>query len=301
MRGAFAANCCFDKQATPASQAKRLLLLTIGAVPPSTRACRRKLLYDHVRPLPPAAGILEHNRLKPHDATPPAQLPLVDYQSLLMDAICVVDAHANCLNVSGACERIFGYTPAEMVGKNMMDLVHPDDLQRTLDSIKRVMNGYQQTYFENRYVRKDGSVVSISWSAAWSEEHQVRVGVARDITRRELDDNALVAPQLLPESMPCWRLSASPRTLLAPDGVSIALSVQDHAVLLAMMRESGVVTRRTIIETLGEEYFTYDQRRLDTQIRRLRRKVEQACSHPLPVNTLRAVGFQFYQRATVHG
>ena len=241
----------------------------------------------------------ERNGLEQHDKERPAHIAAIDYQDLLMDAICFVDVNANCLRVSGACERIFGYTPAEMVGKNMMDLVHPDDLQRTLESIQRVMGGYQQSYFENRYVRKDGSVVSISWSAAWSEQYQMRVGVARDITRRELDDNALVAPQLLPEPTPSWRLSASPRTLLAPDGVSIALSVQDHAVLQAMMRDSGVVTRRTIIETLGEEYFTYDQRRLDTQIRRLRRKVAQACTLPLPVNTLRAVGFQFYQKATV--
>lgn len=234
-----------------------------------------------------------------HDKQTPALLPIIDYKNLLLDAICVVDVNANCVNVSGACERIFGYTPAEMVGKNMMDLVYPEDLARTLESVQRVMAGYQQSYFENRYVRKDGSIVSISWSAAWSEEFQVRVGVARDITRRDLDDPTLMAPQLLPESLPCWRLSASPRTLLSPDGVSIALSVQDHAVLLALMREDGVVTRRQIIETLGEDYYAYDQRRLDTQIRRLRRKVEQACAHPLPVNTLRTIGFQFYQKATV--
>lgn len=243
---------------------------------------------------------MERNGLGQHHKERPANLTAIDHTDLLMDAICFVDADANCVNISGACERIFGYTPAEMVGKNMLSLVHPDDLERTLESIRRVMDGYQQSYFENRYVRKDGSVVSISWSAAWSEKYQVRVGVARDITRRELDDNTLVAPQLLPEAMPSWRLSGSPRSLLAPDGISIALSVQDHAVLLAMMRDSGVVTRRAIIETLGEEYFTYDQRRLDTQIRRLRRKVEQACAYPLPVNTLRAVGFQFYQKATVH-
>ena len=227
------------------------------------------------------------------------QQPVKDYKELLLDAICVVDANANCINVSGACERIFGYTSAEMVGKNMMDLVHPDDLERTLQSVRRVMDGYQQRYFENRYVRKDGSVVSISWSAAWSEEYQVRVGVARDISERHTDSHAMVAVQLLPELIPCWHLAASPRTLLAPDGATIGLSEQDHAVLLALMRADSVVTRRAIVEALGEDYLTYDQRRLDTQMRRLRRKVEQASTHRLPVNTLRAIGFKFYQKATV--
>ncbi len=237
--------------------------------------------------------------MKQHDKAPPADGPAKQYKDLLLDAICVVDADGNVVNISGACERIFGYTPAEMVGKNMLDLVHPEDRERTLQSIERVMAGYLQSYFENRYVRKDNDIVCISWSAAWSEEHQVRVGVARDITKRGTDDGALVARQLLPEPLPCWRLSGSPRTLLTPDGVNIALSVQDHAVLLVLMSADGVITRRTIVEALGENYLTYDQRRLDTQMRRLRRKVQQACTHPLPISTLRTVGFQFYEKATM--
>ncbi len=237
--------------------------------------------------------------MKQDNTAPPAGDPTAQYQDLLLDAFFVVDADANIVKVSGACERIFGYPPAEMVGKNMLDLVHPEDLARTLQSIERVMAGYQQSYFENRYVRKDGDIVAISWSAAWSDEHQVRVGVARDITKRRTDDGTLLARELLPEPLPCWRLSASPRLLRAPDGVDIALSAQDHAVLLVLMNAAGVITRRTIVEALGVNYLDYDQRRLDTQMRRLRRKVQQACSHTLPISTLRSVGFQFYERATI--
>lgn len=237
--------------------------------------------------------------MKQHDEAPPAGDPTKQYQALLLDAIFIVDSEGNVVNVSGACERIFGYSPAEMVGKNMLDMVHPEDRERTLQSIERVMDGYLQSYFENRYVRKDGGIACISWSAAWSEEHQVRVGVARDITKRRTDDDALVARQLLPEPMPCWRLSASPRTLVTPDGVNIALSAQDHAVLVVLMSADGVITRRTIVEALGENYLTYDQRRLDTQMRRLRRKVQHASMHALPISTLRAVGFQFYEKATI--
>jgi PAS domain S-box-containing protein len=105
-----------------------------------------------------------------------------DYGDLMLDAICVVDSQGKCQSVTGACERIFGYTPAEMAGKQMLDLVHPEDRERTLQSIDRVMGGFLQRYFENRYVRKDGGVVYISWSASWSEAHQVRIGVARDVT-----------------------------------------------------------------------------------------------------------------------
>ncbi|TCS37878.1 PAS domain S-box-containing protein [Paucimonas lemoignei] len=224
-----------------------------------------------------------------------------DYTDLVLDAICVVDAQGTCLSVTGACERIFGYTPAEMAGKKMLDLVHPDDRQRTAAAIDRVMGGYLQRYFENRYVRKDGRVVYISWSASWSQEHQVRIGVARDITQRKFDDQEWVAPQLLPDDLPCWQLSASPRRLVTPRGIHIALSEQDHIVLQTLMRESECVTRRTIVEALGKNFLEYDQRRLDTQMRRLRRKVKESCGQALPISTVYGVGYRFYAKATICG
>lgn len=222
-----------------------------------------------------------------------------DYGDLILDAIFAVDADGVCRSVSGACERIFGYTPSEMVGKTMLDMVHPADRERTVASIDRVMGGYLQSYFENRYVRKDGGVVCISWSASWSEAHQLRIGVARDITPRTADQGQMLASQLLPAELPCWQLSATPRRLIAPDHVSIALSAQDYTVLHALMRHGGATTRRAIVEALGENYLDYDQRRLDTQMRRLRRKVASASSHALPVNTLRNIGYCFYDKATL--
>ncbi|OGB22671.1 MAG: histidine kinase [Burkholderiales bacterium RIFCSPLOWO2_02_FULL_57_36] len=221
------------------------------------------------------------------------------YEDLMLDAICAVDSDGRCVSVTGACESIFGYTPAEMVGKRMLDLVHPEDRERTQQSIDRVMGGYLQRYFENRYIRKDGQVVYISWSASWSEEHQVRIGVARDITQRKSDAGALVARELLSEDPLCWQLSASPRRLITPDGVSISLSRQDHIVLLTLMSGGECVTRRTIVEALEEDFLAYDQRRLDTQMRRLRHKVKEACSSPLPVSTLRSIGYRFYEETRI--
>ncbi|WP_241687871.1 helix-turn-helix domain-containing protein [Janthinobacterium sp. 17J80-10] len=60
------------------------------------------------------------------------------------------------------------------------------------------------------------------------------------------------------------------------------------------------VTRRTIVEAFGEDFLEYDQRRLDTQMRRLRRKVKEACSQALPVNTLRAIGYCFYAKTKIY-
>lgn len=102
-----------------------------------------------------------------------------------MDAICVVDKTGRFEFVSAGAERIFGYTPEEMIGMQMLELVLPEDRERTLATAKEIMDGRFKVDFENRYVRKDGSIVDILWSARWSEDHQQRVAVARDITKKK--------------------------------------------------------------------------------------------------------------------
>ncbi|OOG60234.1 diguanylate cyclase [Rhodanobacter sp. C03] len=111
-----------------------------------------------------------------------AYAPLTNVMDLLLDAICMVDVEGRFVFVSAACERIFGYTPEEMVGRQMLDLVFPADRARTIEAASRVMGGHLQLHFENRYVRKDGKVVHIMWSARWSEADQLRIAVARDVT-----------------------------------------------------------------------------------------------------------------------
>ncbi|NHZ90939.1 diguanylate cyclase [Massilia sp. CCM 8733] len=108
--------------------------------------------------------------------------PVANLTDLLLDAVCMVDAGGRFVFVSAACERIFGYTQQEMIGKLMIDLVAPADRERTLAAARNIMNGESHIHFENRYLRKDGSIAHIMWSARWSEPDQLRVAVARDVT-----------------------------------------------------------------------------------------------------------------------
>lgn len=110
---------------------------------------------------------------------------LEDILRLMLDAVCVVDRRGHFVFVSAAFERIFGYTEIEVIGKPMIDCVHPDDHARTLRTVETLMAGVPEPRFENRWICKDGRVVHILWSARWSEDHQVRIAVAHDITERK--------------------------------------------------------------------------------------------------------------------
>lgn len=101
---------------------------------------------------------------------------------LMLDAVFAVDEDNQIVYVSDACEGLLGYRAEEMIGTPITDYMHPDDLADTHASIVRVMDGQPHVDFRNRYIHKNGAIVYILWSARWSEEDSVRIGVARDVT-----------------------------------------------------------------------------------------------------------------------
>lgn len=109
----------------------------------------------------------------------------IDFMDLLLDAICVVNPNGRLLFVSAACKQVFGYTPKELLGLAVLDLVHPDDKEETEKLAERINKGAQSHAFENRLIHKSGRVVHIRWSMRWSEKDQVRIAVAHDISERK--------------------------------------------------------------------------------------------------------------------
>lgn len=101
---------------------------------------------------------------------------------LLLDAVFLVDPDGRIVYVSAACERMLGYTPQEMIGRELFDFLVPEDRERTAAEAGEVVAGRSRIGFENRYVHKDGRHVHLMWSARWSERDRLRVGVARDVS-----------------------------------------------------------------------------------------------------------------------
>ncbi|WP_162495550.1 sensor histidine kinase [Confluentibacter flavum] len=102
-----------------------------------------------------------------------------------LDVICAVDAKGNFLKVSAASEAVWGYKPEELIGKSLVNFVYREDKDRTELTSAMVMTGNNLNHFENRYVRKDGSLVPIEWTARWDKKGQVRYGIARDVTEKK--------------------------------------------------------------------------------------------------------------------
>jgi PAS domain S-box-containing protein len=100
------------------------------------------------------------------------------------DVICTIDEWGRFISVSAACEQLWGYSPAEMIGRQYIDLVCPEDRLMTNQVAEVLRMDGKITDFVNRYTRKDGTLVHVLWSATWSEADKIMFCVAHDVTDR---------------------------------------------------------------------------------------------------------------------
>jgi PAS domain S-box-containing protein len=108
-----------------------------------------------------------------------------------LDVICVVDGNGRFVQVSAASERVWGYAPRELLGRAYLELVHPDDRGETLRTNAEVMAGKPAMDFRNRYIHKDGRVMTMQWSSVWSPRERLGFSVARDVTELQSQAQAL--------------------------------------------------------------------------------------------------------------
>ncbi|WCB92679.1 hypothetical protein DSM104299_01377 [Baekduia alba] len=101
---------------------------------------------------------------------------------LSLDLLVVADADSRIVKVNPSWERVLGYRPDDLVGVQIGDLHHPDDLARTRDRLRLVVDGSPLGLFENRYRHADGHWVWLRWSVAIDPATGLIYGAARDIT-----------------------------------------------------------------------------------------------------------------------
>jgi PAS domain S-box-containing protein len=104
--------------------------------------------------------------------------------TLSQDLIAVADLDGRFTRVNPAAEEILGHTAEELLTRPYIELVHPADRDRTAAETDAVAEGRPSVSFENRYVRKDGSVRVLDWRATPDVEHGLVYAVARDVTER---------------------------------------------------------------------------------------------------------------------
>ncbi|GAB3363965.1 response regulator transcription factor [Lysobacter rhizosphaerae] len=89
-----------------------------------------------------------------------------------------------------------------------------------------------------------------------------------------------------------WHLDADGWCLVSPAGSSAALTRAERRVVERLLAAPGqLVTRDHLIAALTDNVFEFDTHRLDSLIYRLRRKVQDTCGEPLPLNAVHGEGY----------
>jgi len=91
-----------------------------------------------------------------------------------------------------------------------------------------------------------------------------------------------------------WRLNLSQLELIPPGGRPIPLSHNESCVLGAAANANGnLVSRKRLIEALGQDFWHYDERRLESLISRLRRKLAAYAPEDFSIRGVKGQGYLF--------
>jgi PAS domain S-box-containing protein len=115
------------------------------------------------------------------------------------DLICTLDLQANFQYVSPSFKEVLGYSAEELRGLNAFSLIHPDDLDTTMEIYQQALTNKEAGNAEFRYRHKNGSwrvFESVgNWVFNGDGIPQRSVIVSRDITERKQTEKKMVALQ----------------------------------------------------------------------------------------------------------
>jgi DNA-binding response OmpR family regulator len=94
--------------------------------------------------------------------------------------------------------------------------------------------------------------------------------------------------------LPQWTLKPQNWTLMSPSGMVVKLTHSETVLLQRLSRAPGqAISRQDLVLSLGHDPQSYDYRRMEILVRRLRNKTKELLGSELPVETVHKVGYAF--------
>ena len=118
---------------------------------------------------------------------------------LAVDLFCIASNNGYFLRTSRSFTTTLGYSETELREKPFLELVHPEDRERTMGEIDFILRGGTSRNFENRYLSKKNEYVTLSWTATFDAESQLIYASAKDVTERKALEQNLLESQIAAE------------------------------------------------------------------------------------------------------
>jgi DNA-binding response OmpR family regulator len=239
--------------------------------------------------------------LKSHDvstASAALRVAIVEDEERFREAVLVpglCDFGFDAMGVGSAGE-LYKCMLARQFDIIVLDIGLPDDSGLNVVRHIRQLNAKIGLIMLTASVERRDRIQALSEGADMYLPKPIDVDVLA-VTLRSLARRLSAAHQAAPVTPSEWHLDPTGWCLVAPNGTIFALTSSERLIVNALMEADGTpVTRESLIESLGEDPFSFDHHRLDMLVYRLRRKLGDGDCGQNPLLTSRGAGYLFVKR-----
>jgi len=113
-----------------------------------------------------------------------AEQELVRFFDLSADLFCIASLSGYFRRVNDNFPRMLGYSLVDLLSRQFLEFVHPDDRETTVAELQQLSSGADTKQFVNRYRHADGHYLWLEWNARPVPEEGVVYADARDVSDR---------------------------------------------------------------------------------------------------------------------
>jgi PAS domain S-box-containing protein len=109
-----------------------------------------------------------------------------DFEQFFMfsqDLLCIFGLDGHFIYLNPSWQKTLGFSTEKLRQKRLLDFTHPDDQKLTTKAMKTLVSGKKLIQFQNRYSKKDGSYIWLSWTAIQYDKNTV-YAIARDVSEQ---------------------------------------------------------------------------------------------------------------------
>lgn len=117
-----------------------------------------------------------------------AGLEVFELFQMTPDFVCIATKEGYFKKVNPAVINKLGYTEEELFSRPISSFIYPDDKALTSSTRSQLLKGTTLINFQNRYIKKDGTLIWLEWSSIYSPDKELVFAIAKDISERKKMD-----------------------------------------------------------------------------------------------------------------
>jgi len=120
-----------------------------------------------------------------------SEFEMFDLFELTPDLVCIAGRDGFLKKINPAVTQKLGYSAGELYARPVSSFIFPGDRAITRQVRSKLLNGEALVNFQNRYVKKDGTLVWLEWTSIYIADKEIVFAIAKDITQRKLQEQEI--------------------------------------------------------------------------------------------------------------